>query len=127
MDSSDSDYILNDETFEDKEKEILKYYFFRGFTYEEILMFLTHRHQCTISYSTLICRLKKYGLTRRGVTNKDLFENTFLHVQRRFTEHAIELEGICMPRVNCSRFVKGNGSGRNRTSEMPSLKKKGLS
>ena len=86
MDNSDSNSDLNDETFADNEEEILKYYFFRGFTYEEILMFLAQRHQCTIRYSTLLWRLKKYGLMRRGVTNKDSFENTFLQVQRRMVE-----------------------------------------
>lgn len=34
MDSSDSEYDLNDETIEDNEEKILKY-FFRGFTYEK--------------------------------------------------------------------------------------------
>ena len=115
MDSSDSDCDLNDETIEDNEEKILKY-FFRDFTYEKILMFLAHRHQCTISYITLIRRLKKYGLTRRGVTNKDSFENNFLHIHRRMTElisipgsamgyraiwHTLELEGLRMPRVIC--------------------------
>ena len=44
MDSSDSNSDLNDDTFEENEEEIVKYYFFCGFTYEEILVFLTHRH-----------------------------------------------------------------------------------
>ena len=112
MDSSDSNCDLNDDTFEENEEEILRYYFFCGFTCEEILMFLAHRHQCTLSYSTLIRRLKKYGLMRRGVANKDSFENTFLQIQRRMKElingpgsamgyrailHTLELEDIRVP------------------------------
>ena len=121
MGSSDSNSDSIDETFEDNEEEVLKYYFFRGFTYEEILLFLAQRHQCTMSYSTLLRRLKQYGLMRRGVTNKDSFENTFLQVQRRIAElingpgsvmgyraiwHTLELEGICVPRVIVQDLLK---------------------
>jgi hypothetical protein len=121
MESSGDNYDFTDDTFEDSEEEVLKYYFFRGFTYEEILLFLAKRHHCTISYSTLLRRLKKYGLMRRGVTNKDSFENTFLQVQRRIAElingpgssmgyraiwHALELEGIRVPRVIVQDLLK---------------------
>ncbi|CAB3978133.1 RNA-directed DNA polymerase from mobile element jockey [Paramuricea clavata] len=121
MESSDDNSDFTDDTFEDSEEEVLKYYFFRGFTYEEILLFLAKRHHCTISYSTLLRRLKKYCLMRRGVTNKDSFENTFLQVQRHIAElinrpsssmgyrtlwHALELEGICVPRVIVQDLLK---------------------
>ena len=84
-------------------------------------MFLAHRHQCNISYGTLLRRLKKYGLMRRGVMNKYSFENTFLQVQRRMAElvngpgssmgyraiwHTLKLEGIRVPRVIVQDLLK---------------------
>lgn len=68
------------------EEEILKYYFHRGFSYQEILLFLCNRHQCQMSYSTLLRRLKKYGLKRRGVVNEETFNDKFLKVQRSMTK-----------------------------------------
>ena len=121
MESSDHDSDIDDQTFEENEEEILKYYFFRGFTYEEILCFLASRHQCTISYSTLLRRLKKYGLGRRGTTRKDSFEETFQTIQRRMRElingpgsamgyrsiwHTLELEGIRVPRIIVQDLLK---------------------
>ena len=121
MESSDHDSDFDDQTFEENEEEILKYYFFRGFTYEEILCFLANRHQCTISYSTLLRRLKKYGLARRGITSKDSFEETFQTIQRRMRElingpgsamgyrsiwHNLELEGIRVPRIIVQDLLK---------------------
>lgn len=77
MESSDHNSDSDDQTFEENEEEILKYTYFRGITYEEMLCFLANRQQCTISYSTLLRRLKKYGFARRGITSKDSFEETF--------------------------------------------------
>ena len=108
--SSDSD---PDEA-EFDEEEVLKYYFNRGFNYQEILLFLSERHEHPLSYSTLLRRLKKYGLERRGVTSKEEFNDTFCKVQRRMVElingswssvayrtiwHILEMEGLRIPRV----------------------------
>ncbi|KAK2556211.1 hypothetical protein P5673_021820 [Acropora cervicornis] len=46
------------------EEEVLKYYLNRSFNYQEILTFLSERHQHSLSYNTLLRRLKKYGLRR---------------------------------------------------------------
>ena len=40
-------------------------YFFCGYDYNEILLFLSKYHNCEMSYSTLLRRLKEYGLQRR--------------------------------------------------------------
>ena len=108
--SSDSD---PDEA-EFDEEEVLRYYFNRGFNYQEILLFLSERHEHPLSYSTLLRRLKKYGLERRGVTSKEEFNDTFCKVQRRMIElingpwssvgyrtiwHILEMEGLRIPRV----------------------------
>ena len=103
------------------EEEILKYYFHRGFSYQEILLFLCNRHQCEVSYSTLLRRLKGYGLKRRGVVNEETFNDKFLKVQRRMRElingpcsslgyrsiwHILEMEGLQVPRVIVQDLLK---------------------
>ena len=124
-DSSEGDCEW-DGSFDQDEEEILKYYFYRGFSYQEILCFLSDRHRCQISYSTLLRKLKKYRLFRRGVTKQESFSDTFLKVQGRMSElingpcsalgyraiwHTLEMEGLRIPRVlNCSRSFKGDGS-----------------
>ena len=67
------------------EEEVLQYNFNRGFNYQEILLFLSERHEHPLSYSTLLRRLKKYGLERRGVTDKE-FNDIFCKVQRHMAE-----------------------------------------
>ena len=54
------------------EESLVKYYFHRGFTYEEILQFLEKHHNHNISYNTLLRRLKQYGLSRK----QQLTDNT---------------------------------------------------
>ena len=68
------------------EEEVLQYNFNRGFNYQEILLLLSERHEHPLSYSTLLRRLKKYGLERRGVTDKEEFNDIFCKVQRRIAE-----------------------------------------
>ena len=118
-DTQQSLFNSGSESFEQEEsgfdeEEILKYYFYRGFSCQEILVFLSDRHQYEISYSTLLRRLKSYGLMRRGITNQDGFDDTFLQLQGRMHElirgsggsvgyrsmwHTLEMEGLRVPRV----------------------------
>ena len=98
----------------------MKYYFQGGFNYQ-ILSFLSERHQHTLSYSTLLWRLKKYGLRRRGVTDQEEFDDTFCKVQRRMAEllngscssvgyrtiwHVLEIEGLRIPRAIIQDLLK---------------------
>ena len=46
-------------------EEVVPYYFFRGFTYEEIRNFLQINHGLEISITTLKRQIKAYGLKRR--------------------------------------------------------------
>ena len=62
-DDSDSDTELNFD-----EEGIITYYFNRGFEYNEILLFLVKDHNHHISYSTLLRRLRQYGLSRQKQT-----------------------------------------------------------
>ena len=74
-----------------------------------------------MSYSTLLRRLKTYGLKRRGVVDEETFNDKFLKVQRRLTElisgpcsslgyrsiwHILELEGLRVPRVIVQDLLK---------------------
>lgn len=119
-DSSEGDCEW-DGSFDQDEEEILKYYFYRGFSYQEILCFLSDRHRCQISYSTLLRKLKKYRLFRRGVTKQESFSDTFLKVQGRMSElingpcsalgyraiwHTLEMEGLRIPRVIVQDLLK---------------------
>ena len=53
---------MNQEFNEDR---AIRYYFTRGFSYHEILLFLEKQHRHVISYSTLLRRLNQLGLHRR--------------------------------------------------------------
>lgn len=65
-DSSEEEDSSHEVDVEIDEETIIKYYFQRGFSYEEIIHFLAKRHDHEISYSTLLRRLKTYGLKRRN-------------------------------------------------------------
>ena len=47
------------------EEQAIRYYFRRGFQYNDILWFLSKFHEVIISYRTLLNRLHNYGLRRR--------------------------------------------------------------
>ena len=65
-DSSEEEDSDNEVEVEIDEETIIKYYFQRGFSYEEIIHFLAKRHDHEISNSTLLRRLKTYELKRRS-------------------------------------------------------------
>ena len=107
-DSSDSEA----EHFEANidEESLIKYYFNKGFTYEEILIFLEKHHNHKISYNTLLRRLKQYQIGRK----RQLTDNTIDLVRNRITAivtgpgssegyrsiwHRLELEGLRVPRA----------------------------
>lgn len=50
----------------EEQKDIIQYYFHRGFTYEVILDFLQKHHGICMSLRTMNRRLDKYGLKRRN-------------------------------------------------------------
>ena len=96
------------------EEAIIKYYFQRGFNYKKILLFLAQRHNHKISYSTLLRRLKAYGLSRRGFLDSENSENVLEIVRQRILEmingpgscagyrtiwHTLEMEGFHIPRI----------------------------
>ena len=73
------DHALNEDSDSDTdfnfdEEAIITYYYNRGFEYNEILGFLEKHHNHCISYSTLLRRLKQYGLSRRSQPSGDLLK-----------------------------------------------------
>lgn len=70
--NEDSD---SDTDFNFDEEAIITYYYNRGFEYNEILGFLEKHHNNCISYSTLLRRLKQYGLSRRSQPSEDLLKH----------------------------------------------------
>ena len=68
--SDDEESISSTDSEEIDEKELITFYFNRGFSYNEIIQFLAKQHNFSISYRTLCRRLKSYGLYRQGSTNK---------------------------------------------------------
>ena len=60
-----ADALIDKELFD--VEEIIKYYFFRGFSYDEICMFLQRKYAIEISISTLKSRIKSYSLRRKQV------------------------------------------------------------
>lgn len=112
---TNSDNDSDDDCFD--EENLLRYYFQRGFTYKEILLFLQTYHNHTISYNTLLRRFRQYGLRRRGQIN-DL---EVLDLRRRILEimsgsgslqgyrsvwHTLELEGLRVPRVIVADIIR---------------------
>ena len=104
-DSSEGDCEW-DGSFDQDEEEILKYYFYRGFSYQEILCFLSDRHRCQISYSTLLRKLKKYRLFRRGVSMSELINGPCSALGYRAIWHTLEMEGLRIPRVIVQDLLK---------------------
>ena len=92
------------------EESVIKYYFSRGFEYQEILHFLHKNHDHHISYSTLLRRLKQYGISRRNPNTLHQMDDVRKRVQEilngpgsaggyRSVWHTLELEGLRVPRV----------------------------
>ena len=55
-----------DEDEDDTEEVLIKYYFYRGYQYKDILDFLATYHNIEISERTLHRRLRMYGLSRKN-------------------------------------------------------------
>ena len=107
--SEDSD----SEGEEDSEESVITYYFNRGFSYDE-MSFLDKHYNCRMSQSTLLPRLKTYGLTQRKFANNSHFADIIVQVRQHIQElingpassggygtlwHTLEMEGLRVPRI----------------------------
>ena len=105
VDQEDEYFELPDDN---DEEGLIRYYFFRGFEYEEILMFLEKHHDVKMSIRTLKRRIKSYGLRRRQpdydldsvhAAIQDLIDGPGSMQGYRSIWHMLQLRGIRVPRV----------------------------
>ena len=96
------------------EKELITFYFNRGFSYNEIIQFLAKEHNISISYKTLCRRLKTYGLHRRGFNeqadSEDMLEGPLNGPGScggsRTVWHTLKMEGVQVPRIVVQETLK---------------------
>ena len=113
-DSNEEEDSSNEVDVEIDEETSIKYYFKRGFSYEEIIHFLAKRHDHGIRYSTLLRRLKTYGLKRKDFFKADDSGEVLEAVRQRIIEiihgpgscggyrtvwHTLKMEGLNVPRI----------------------------
>lgn len=100
------------------EEAVIKYYFNRGFEYQEIILFLAKNHDYSISYSSLLRKLKQYGLSRRNLNGQNV---QVADVRKRIEEivsgpgsaggyrsvwHTLQLEGLRVPRIIVQHLLR---------------------
>jgi hypothetical protein len=105
FDLSDAeDAIENDAEIE----ELIPFYFYKGFTYQEICQFLSQYHNKEMSLSTLKRRIKQLGLRRRNAEyDIELVRNTIVSLLEgpdsshgyRSIWHTLQMNGIVVPRL----------------------------
>ena len=116
-DGDDEEIEDNEDVF--NEENVIKFYFDRGFTYEEILAFLDKYHNHQISYSTLLRRLKEYNLSRRNKCKnssldyvrsciKSLVDGPESCGGYRTIWHSLEMKGMRVPRSIIQSMLKIN-------------------
>ena len=92
---------------EEAEDDLIRHYFNKGFTYEEIRLFLQTKHDITFSLRTLKKRLSDMGLKRKNVAYD--INNVRNRIQEeidgpgcsggyRSVRHTLRLEGMQVPR-----------------------------
>ena len=87
--------------------ELIRTYFFKGFTYKEICLFLQESHDCIISIASLKRKLKQLGLRRRlshyaidSVRAKifQMLDGPNSSLGYRAVWHHLQMEGTRVPR-----------------------------
>lgn len=105
----------------ESEEQLLKHYFYSGYKYNEILLFLEKHHDIAISYSTLLRRLQTYGLQRRSNRDAEQYAAKVLQARERMQAivdgpgglsgyrsiwHRLEIEGLRIPRSIVQTILK---------------------
>ena len=96
--------MLNGESVnqEFNEGQVIRYYFTRGFSYYEILLFLEKQHRHVISYSMLLRRLNQLGLRRAYQRIEEIVNGPGSSGGYGAVWHTLKVEGTQVPR----RFVQ---------------------
>ena len=107
------DAVSQDDEF--NEEEVVRYYFFRGFTYEEIRNFLQINHGLEISITTLKRRIKAYGLKRRmpdydvgqiRAAIENILDGYGSIQGYRAVWHTLQLKGLRVPRIVVQEILR---------------------
>lgn len=108
MAERDDDDGENSEVDCEDERDVLEYYFRKGYTYDEMLRFLSDFHGIDMSLSTLQRRLNEHDLRRRQV-NYDMaalrsriqaeLDGPGCMAGYRSLWHTLRMEGIQVPRI----------------------------
>ena len=96
---------------------MITYYFNRGFEYNEILLFLAKYHNHHISYSTLLRRLRQYGVSRQKQPSEEVLKEVRKRIKDiidgpgsmrgyRTVWHTLELEGFRVPRIVVQEIIR---------------------
>lgn len=109
-------YDLDEIEDDDEDEEgLIRYYFFKGFEYEEIRLLLYNYHDIELSLSTLKRRIRDFGLQRRNPDyNLDIVRNAVRTLLDgpdslrgyRSIWHSLQLNGIRVPRIVIEQIVR---------------------
>ena len=102
------DVFDEEHEIENDYEELIRYYFYKGFTYEEIRKFLSQYHNKEMSLSTLKRHIKRLGLQRRnaeydiasvGNAIMSLLEGPDCSRGYRSIWHTLQMNGMRVPRL----------------------------
>jgi hypothetical protein len=107
---ADEQFDVSDEEheIENDYEELIRYYFYKGFTYEVIRQFLSEYHNKEMSLSTLKRHIRDLGLRRRNAEyDIDLVKNAIVSLLEgpdcsrgyRSIWHTLQMNGIRVPRL----------------------------
>ena len=100
---------------EEKIDHVIRTYFFKGFTYREICMFLERHHEYFVSMTTLKRKVKKLGLRRRMPcfdidairgTITELLDGPNNNLGYRAVWHHLQMNGTRVPRTIVADLLK---------------------
>ena len=113
-DEFDQDYDNENNDDLTNEEDIIRFYFYRGFNYEEILKFF-QKYDKEMSLSTLKRRIRDYGLQRRNIEyDFDVVRDAIRSLLngpgccRGYCTiwHTLQMTGMTVPRVVVAEFLR---------------------
>jgi hypothetical protein len=102
------DVFDEEHEIENDYEELIRYYFYKGFTYEEICKFLSQYHNKEMSLSTLKRHIKRLGFRRRNAEyDIALVRNAIMSLLEgpdcsrgyRSIWHTLQMNGMRVPRL----------------------------
>ena len=85
--------ILHEDLPRGEEREIIEFYFHKGFQYKHIVLMLDKHHGVTMNVRTLQRRLQDYGLSRRQPLDDDQLEHARSLISREIESGPGSLHG----------------------------------